>query len=301
MKDILISFNNTYQSPGYPSLGLLHADTGKVSILDLPPEIPSTGFLGLAVSSRFVFAGLQYSFDATKAYRTPSNIGLQYSEDGVLESLNPCSLLVFDRINFRLVNHYMFQLVKDVHSFLLSKDETILYVVSTGTDEVIEITLDASEIKNEKVLWRPEPDGERTDLHHLNSICDWNGDMIVSGFGKKEIADDWNSAKNGFIYNITRNKFLIQDLQQPHSLLVINDRLAYCESKEKRVRFLEDNRVIEVGGYSRGLCKLENSLYIGTSARRQKSKSTGKINKITETDAVGCAITVVSKNNLAQK
>src|SRR5688572_31944727 len=106
MKDILVSFNNTYQSPGYPSLGLLQVDTGKMQILQLPPEIPLTGFLGLAISSRYVFAGLQYSFDATKAYRTPPRIGMQYSDDGILESLHPCSLLIFDRNNFRLLNHY---------------------------------------------------------------------------------------------------------------------------------------------------------------------------------------------------
>lgn len=300
MKEILVSFNNTYQSPGYPSLGLFHIETGNMQIIELPPEIPLTGFLGLAISKDYVFAGLQYSFDATKAYRTPSNIGMQYSEDGTLESLHPCSLLIFDRKSFRLLNQYMFQLVKDVHSFLLNKDESKLYVVSTGTDEIIEIELVSGKVVSEKVIWRPEPGGERADLHHLNSICEWNGDMIVSGFGKKEIPDDWNSAKNGFIYNISKSTFLIRGIQQPHSLAVIEDKLAYCESKEKRVRFLGNNDTIEVGGYSRGLCYLENKLFIGTSARRQKSKSTGKVNKISEDEAVGCAITVVSLDTHAE-
>src|SRR5688572_14109225 len=113
MNEILVSFNNTYQSPGYPSLGLLNTDTLSIQIIELPEEIPTSGFLGLAISSKFIFAGLQYAFDATKAYRTPPEIGLRYSEDGILESRHPCSLLVFDRFNFRLVFHYPFRLVKD--------------------------------------------------------------------------------------------------------------------------------------------------------------------------------------------
>src|SRR5687767_9937682 len=224
---ILISFNNTYQSPGFPVLGLINAETRQLEIPELPEEIPDTGTLGLAQSSKYIFVGLQYAFDARKANRIPPEIGLQYGPNGILASLQPCSLLVFSRKNFKLLHQYEFRLVKDVHSFLLSPDESRLYVVSTGTDELIELDLDGCHVKNEKTVWRPEVDGELNDHHHLNSICYWNGDIIISGFGKKAIPDDWNSAKNGFIYNVTKKRLLKEGLLQPHSLAPFNGTVAF--------------------------------------------------------------------------
>lgn len=295
---ILISFNNVYQFPGFPLLGLLDPDSLEVSLIDLPPEIPRTGILGLAQSSRYIYVGLQYAFDGTKSYRIPPDIGLEFNEDGLLASLNPCSLLVFDRKHFTLVNQYYFKRVKDVHSFYLDSGEGFLYVVSTGTDEVIRLELAEQHVLNETVFWRPEPDGELSDNYHLNSICEWKGDILVSGFGKKQDPQDWNSAKNGFVYNISKNITIMEGLQQPHSLAIIDGALACCESRSKTLRFLaEIENTINVGGYSRGLCSVGNNIYVGTSARRVKSKSTGKVNKNVETDPMGCTIGKISSVN----
>jgi hypothetical protein len=292
--DILISFNNTYQSPGFPVLAVLNAETHEIRIVKMPYEIPDTGVLGIALSSKYLFVGLQYSFNAREAYRIPPEVGFQYNRDGILASLNPCSLLIFDRNNLQLLNQYFFEKVVDVHSLLLSPGENKLLVVSTGTDELIELELDDTNITSEKTIWRPEAGGELKDHHHLNSICYWNGDLLVSGFGKKEIANDWNSARNGFIYNISKNIFLKNGLLHPHSLAVIENQLAYCESKAKRVCFLDKADTIDLGGYSRGLCFTEGKLFVGTSTKRKISKSTGKVNKHTEDEFVGCSIQVVS-------
>lgn len=117
--EILVSFCNLRSMPEQPALGLLNADTMNFRVLKLPPEVPSaTGMMGLAISSRFVFVGLQVSGGAKAAFSPPG-------------------LLIFDRTDFSFVHHYVFRLVKDIHSLWLSKDETRLYVVSTGTDEVI--------------------------------------------------------------------------------------------------------------------------------------------------------------------
>ncbi|HEX5113208.1 MAG TPA: hypothetical protein VFV79_10190, partial [Saprospiraceae bacterium] len=206
--DILISFNNAYQSPGFPILAILDTSTYALRIVEMPNEIPDTGVLGLEISSKYVFVGLQYAFNARESYRIPPEVGFQYNHDGLLASLNPCSLLIFDRNNFNLINQYVFEHVADVHSMLLSEDETSLLVVSTGTDELVEIKLEGAEVLSEKTIWRPESHGELKDIHHLNSICYWHGDFLISGFGKKEVANDWNSARNGFIYNISKNQFL---------------------------------------------------------------------------------------------
>ncbi len=136
--EIIVSFCNLRSVPERPALGLLNADTMEFRVLKLPTQIPqSIGTMGLAMSSQFVFVGLQVSGGAKAAFSPPG-------------------LLIFDRIDFSFAHHHIFQLVKDIHSFWLSKDERSLYVVSTGTDEVIEVELDKAAILCEKVFWRPE-------------------------------------------------------------------------------------------------------------------------------------------------
>ena len=299
--EILVSFNNTYQSPGYPVLGVLDPSSMNLRFVEWPSHIPQTGVLGMAVSSKYVFLGIQYAFDATQSYRMPPEVGLEYSADGMLASLNPCSLLILDRNNLRVVNHHVFELVKDVHSFLLCKDESALFVVSTGTDEVICVDLDGATVIGERVFWRPSTATDRVDNHHLNSIVSWQGDILVSGFGQRAIADDWNSAQNGCIYNIIKDEIIMRGLQQPHSLAVIDDGLAFCESKRKRVVLLEKNKMIaskshDIGGYSRGLCEIDSIVFAGTSGRRNKSKSTGKpVKNVTGID-VGCTISRIQQD-----
>ncbi len=150
--DVLISFCNLRSLPERPALGLVNVDTMDLRVLKLPPQIPkSIGMMGLAVSSQYVFAGLQVS-------------------GGAKEAFSPPGLLIFDLINFSFVHHYIFQLVKDIHSFCLSKDEKKLYIVSTGTDEVIEVELVGASVHAEKVFWHPEPEGVREDVFHINCI-----------------------------------------------------------------------------------------------------------------------------------
>jgi len=278
--NILVSFCNTVDTPGYPNLGLLNTVTKDFSIIDLPEEIPQTGMLGLAVSDKYLFVGLQHSEGGDGAYQSPP------------------ALLIVDRKKFTLVGTYLFHLVKDVHSFLLDEEASLLYVVSTGTDEIIVLTLGGSNVIDEKVFWRPEPDGQRKDIHHLNSIYKWHGELYVSGFGKKEIEDDWGSAHDGFIMNITTGKKIVSGLEQPHSIAVINNEMAFCESRTKKLRFLNREESLELPGYTRGLCELNGKAYVGTSASRKKSKSTGRALVISEENVTGCTISSILLDKL---
>lgn len=297
--DILISFCNTLVLPGYPSLGILNPDMMDFKVVELPPEVPQTGVLGIAQSSKYIFLGLQHSFDATKAYRLPTDIGLQYSHDGKMAYENPPALLIFDRITFKLITNYTFQLVRDIHSFHLTKDKQTLFVVSTGTDELIEVQLKDNKVLSEKVFWRPDPNGERSDNYHLNSIYEWKGDLYISGFGKKaDHSQNWTSALDGFIYNITRGEKIASQLEHPHSILSFNGEMAICESRKKRLRFVGSKETVDLQSYARGLCIYSDKLFIGTSARRIKSKSTGKLVEQDGKEEVGCTISRVSGENL---
>ncbi len=279
--NILITFCNTIDTPGYPNLGVIDIETKEFKIVELPPEISQTGMLGLAMSSKYLFAGLQHIKGGAEGYDSPP------------------ALLVFDIKDCKLVSMYPLTLVKDIHSFLLLPDEKTLYIVSSGTDEIIRLHLEDATVTSEEFYWSPSLQNERKDTFHINSVYGHRNDILVSGFGVKETADDWNSAHDGFIYNVTRGKEIISGLEQPHSIAVIGNQIAFCESRNKKLRFVGDERSLGLPGYARGLCHHEDRIYAGTSASRKKSKSTGKAMIGTAISPGGCTISQISGDTLA--
>jgi hypothetical protein len=240
--------------PGLPALGLLDTATSAIRILELPKEVPPSklsqraGIHGLAVSQRYVYAVLQ---------KDPA----------------PSELLVLDRKDLRLLDRYVFR-AENVHSLCVSGE--VLHVVSTGTDEVIELRMRGSEVISETVYWRPDSEGQRADIHHLNAICAWRGDLLVSGFGKKP-GQDWGLTRDGFIANVTRGEMIASGIYHPHSLLTIGDEITYCESGKRAVRIIGRDQTKRLPGYTRGLCLAGQKIFIGTSVGRQVSKSTGTL------------------------
>ena len=162
--------------------------------------------------------------------------------------------------------------VKDGHS-ILAKGEH-LYVVSTGTDEVIRYHLAPKGLSDRQVVWRASLAG--CDTHHVNSISSWEGSVVVSAFGPK-FATLWTSALEGYIHDISRDVRIKNGIYHPHSLSVRGDRLYYLESHRKLLCSL-DGPLFSVPGYPRGVCWLSDDLVcIGSNVGRRLSKSTGLI------------------------
>ena len=233
------------------------------------PKVPealrdSTGLTGLAVSEEYVFA-----------------VG------------NPGSLFVFARGDLSLLNHHEFERGHDVHS--LWNDGEKLWAVSTGTEEVLELALDGARVVSESVAWRPEPDGPRQDIHHLNAIGRFDGRVVVSGFGKRA-GELWSSATNGFVHDIERDDRLVEGIEQPHSFTTLDGSLLVCESRGKRVRSTDGAASPRLGGYTRGLCVLDGTLLVGTSMGRRVSKATSHVgNPSDRGESAGeCAIVLLS-------
>jgi hypothetical protein len=249
--DILVSFCNP-QTPGRAALGLLDTRRSSFRTLALPAgPFRSNGVTGLASSDAYVYAVLQ--------------TGL----------LAPPRLLVLDRTHLALVNQYVFQSALDVHSLCSSQDA--LYVVSTGTDEVIQLTMHDAHVISEAAFWRPEPDAPRLDAHHLNAIIGSPDGLLASGFGKRA-GPRWNSAQDGFIFNISTGIQVASGIYHPHSMVGLGRTLMYCESSNMAVRTIATNRIQYLPGYTRGLCVAEDKLFVGSSKGRKVSKSTGLIN-----------------------
>jgi len=224
--DILVSFCNV-RLPGRPALALLEPNTSDCRVLQLPNEVPRRlSITGLAASAHYLYVALPGA---------PTDLS---------------KLLVLDRADLRLLNYYHFRSVVDVHSLWVSGER--LYVVSTGTDEVIELQMRGAEVLAETVFWRPEPGGPRADLYHLNAIYGWSGELLVAGFGKKT-GEIWSLTRDGFVFNITRGEKIASGIPHPHSLIVINDTLAYCESGKMAVHAIDRAHVQHLPGYARGL------------------------------------------------
>ena len=266
---ILISFCNT--TTGAPSLGLFDIASGIVNVLRVPDELDMHDARGIAVSDRYVFVTTGRSKAKDRGAQQPAGTSFVF---------------VLNRADLGLVTSYRCQTVVDAHSLHLSDDE--LLVTSTGTDEVVRMTLRESDVMREETLWRPDPAGPRSDVHHLNALGSWQGRLVCSGFGRK-VDQLWSSAANGFIVDIETGERLASGIGHPHTLIDVGPTLAYCESSTSTIRLLNTGHVQQVPGYARGLCRIGDRLFAGTSrGRRASNRSETLTNRGDPGQTAGC-------------
>lgn len=242
----LVSFCNS-AAPSDPVLAVVDGQRLQLSsVVSSADVLGCSGITGLSVSDRFVYAAAQ--------------------------GIN--SLLLLDRTTLGVVNQYRFQHAVDVHSIRVVDD--ILYAVSSGTDEVVALQLHDDQIAWEHVYWRVDPNGPRADRHHLNAVWAEDARLLVAGFGPKQ-GESWSSATDGFIVDIHTNERVATDIAHPHSVMVIDNQLAFCESRRMAVRSLEAGHERRLPGYSRGLCVIGSSIFVATSLGRQASRRRGMV------------------------
>jgi len=180
--------------------------------------------------------------------------------------------------NFNLVKSFDLSLTMDVHS-LIPVDNGLL-VNDTKKNRVNKVTFVENQSKiNEEIFWKYSED--EIDTFHVNSIAKKNKKIYVSMLGQKP-EQGWRLAKSGKILDITNNTIILDQLEHPHSLFFIDDELFYFESRHGNVLKVSSQgkgeTILKLSGYLRGITYDKNYLYIGSSAFRRKSKSTGKEN-----------------------
>jgi hypothetical protein len=163
---------------------------------------------------------------------------------------------------------YDLKLVLDPHS-IASRDGK-LYIVSTGTDSIVEFTPE----EGENVFWRASDTG--TDTVHLNSLLWHNGGLWITAFGKKAGAL-WRSAEQGYAVNVLSGARVFGDLYHPHSLMEAGGTTWVCESANMAVRNTQGQQFSAPHGYLRGLALAGGLLCIGSTKGRTRSKSTGTV------------------------
>lgn len=186
-----------------------------------------------------------------------------------------------------VVNQQLLE-VSDPHSIAVSAEQ--VFVVSTGTDEVLSYQWSLTALEHPTVLWNASDTG--IDLHHVNSVALTPDKLVCSAFGPRS-AEKWSSAQKGYIFSISDNKVIKDDIYHPHSTSYFLQKVWYCESSLSSVHNL-DGLVCKIPGYLRGLASLdENTLLIGSSVGRHNLRNPNVTNLPSDTGpAAGtCAVT----------
>jgi hypothetical protein len=161
------------------------------------------------------------------------------------------------------------------HSVCARDDD--LYIVVTGRDSVYRATPSGGKWEVEHHWTFPGSSGE-DDQNHINSVAVIDGRLCVSGFGAKTF-DQWNSAQNGFVYDVDNCEFVRKGIHHPHSLFVeardTQRNVWICESAENSLISGAGARIKVPSIYLRGLAWANGILYVGSSRRRLVSESTG--------------------------
>jgi hypothetical protein len=268
---LLVSFCNVATDPRPSSLLLLDPHTQRGQWVDVGTTEPLVSGAGICADDRYV-----YHVSITQAgFRSV--------------------LTILDRETLQVVSVQELHEVSDAHS--LQRREDDIFVVSTGTDEVLSYRLRGNEVTDPQVVWTPT--GAKSDTHHINSIVVADGEVLCSAFGARE-HDSWSTAQNGYIHNITTDTMVVTGLRQPHSASWNEAELYFCNSVEGTVNTVTDGVIAYLVGYSRGLAfGPDEKMFAGTSLSRRPTQPTGEgdlfLNPTGEGEVAGrCAVIEMS-------
>lgn len=230
-------------------------------------------------------------------YSNISFTGLAYDENYFYAVSQENCVYVIERVSGVIVVDQYFDELKEAHSIVVDGND--VYIVSTGTDSVFKYIFDRiqKKITCTGLFWKPADSEGNADTQHINSIFLYHNELYVSGFGPKS-GERWSSARNGYVYNITQQKFAVTSIYHPHSVNVIGNRIYYCESATRSVKENERTIIQLDEGYVRGLSVHDDLLVLGTSSGRKNSKSTGVVNNPADPGEMeeSCKIIVFKKN-----
>ena len=150
-------------------------------------------------------------------------------------------LSVLSKRDFTVMNVQALPEIYDCHSII--RNEDMLYVVSTDTDEVFSYRLRDFEAMDPQLVWTPSGAGQ--DLHHVNSIAVADGDVVCSAFGPKD-GETWATSTHGYIHNVSTDARILEGLHQPHSVTWSPQGFYFCNSRLGTVN-LENEVIAQIG------------------------------------------------------
>ena len=198
--------------------------------------------------------------------------------------------------DFEQVSEGYLPATADIHSVCCREGD--LYFVASRRDSVYRATFDRrSRVWKSSLYWTfPKSSGEK-DENHFNAIENINGELYISGFGRKE-NNQWSSTTEGFIYNLDREEYVIKGIYHPHSLLEDYRTIWVCESAGRKVISNKGEEYVFPVGYIRGLAMNDHSFYVGSSKRRKFSDSVNPESRRDQREYEGiCCIYNLKRNS----
>lgn len=266
-------------------MGVIDLSDGRVGWIDLdriPEEVRSRGefggFCGACLVGEYVAVGTQ-------------------SDAPVLALVDPRTGQMGDVVPLRGC--------KDTHSLLFYSG--YVYIVSTGTNEIYRIAVQRERFGEQELFWRYPGVRYDRDEVHLNGITVTDGRFIACCFGPRKLDGSWDAA--GSVFYLDSGEAICSGLNQPHTPLVVGDRLVFAESAASKV-FMYARTTSEtwklaaelpMRGYTRGLAFQGNWLLVGISSSRGVSRSRKTVVSIAAQPSAKTTIIHVNFETLLQE
>lgn len=191
--------------------------------------------------------------------------GLSFAEGTLIRAIQAGQMVVY-REGGQSAYEWSQLGLDDVHDVLVRGDR--VYVVSTGTNEVVEFDLNFRERSRRRF-------SEAPDSWHLNCLgVSPEGRFYFSAFGCFGTTRGYKGVDSGtgFIRDLRNDEVLIGGLTQPHNLLFEDSgQYLFADSGSKSIcRARAGGAVMRrnVDGYPRGLAVHADVLYVGLSCSR---------------------------------
>ena len=178
------------------------------------------------------------------------------------------SLAYFDK-DFHLIRAASIDEISDPHG-LISLEGNV-YVVSTGTNQIVELSQDLKFLKFYETIGESD-----IDIDHINDICSLNGEIYISCFGK--ISTD--GLRCGVVTTVRSGINQITNMNEPHSVTVFNGEMFVLDSATGSIVKLYNGAgfsvVSSISGYARGLALSQDHLIVGRSSPRKRNRTSTK-------------------------
>lgn len=203
------------------------------------------------------------------------------AEDVIITTQGASPILATVSIaNAKITNYVALKKCKDPHSLVYLNG--YVYIVSTGTNEIYRAPFKDGQLGEEELFWSYPGVSHERDEVHLNGLTVDGDDLIASCFGPRNAEGSWGL--EGRVFYVESGVSIHAGLNQPHSPIVSNTRLAFAESAANKVHVYSKSgnlpwireQEILLSGYTRGLVLRGQRLWIGVSANRKLSRSQHK-------------------------
>lgn len=155
----------------------------------------------------------------------------------------------------------------DIHDVLIHND--MVYLASTHHNAVVVVD---PETGVERHRWAFS---DMEDAWHLNCLGVVDGSVHFTAFGTFSETRGYKERSDGqgFMRGLDAAALpWVAGLSQPHSILATDDAVYLCNSEKHEVwrcsKSRAPERVLNLGGYTRGLALRDGVLYVGLSASR---------------------------------